>query len=333
MIKLKTIIESTLIPHTAFTNVTNQLEQCFRYAEDALEPIGLVIIGESRTGKSRCLESFMLAHPSIRSTEGINIPVFSVKTPAKPTVKGLVESMLMAIGDPQFDKGTEQVKTHRFRLLMSRCETRMIIIDEFQHFVDKGSSKIAFHVADWLKMLIDESRVCIVVAGLPSCLDVLRGNEQLAGRFMAPVVLPRFNWINENLREEFSAILAAFHEQIAQHFDIPDFSTDEMAFRFHCASGGLIGYLAKILRSAIWMAVDQNRRSISLDDLHIALSMSVDAAFFKSTDLSPFTAGFSIKPTQACLEHFAKIGTRVEETLSARTLNRLKKDDSPKGTA
>jgi len=330
---IKLIIENTLVPHTAFLNASRQLEQCFQYAENALEPIGLPLVGESRTGKSRCLESFMLAHRNSRSAEGNNIPIFSVKAPPKPTVKGLVENMLLAIGDPKFDKGTEQVKTNRLLLLMQRCKTRMFIIDEFQHFVDKGSSKIAFHVADWLKMVLDQSRVSVVVAGLPICLDVLRGNEQLAGRFMAPVFLPRFDWLNDDLREEFQAILTTFHEEIAKHFDTPDFSTDEMAFRFHCASGGLIGYLAKILRTAIWMAVDQDRKSISLDDLNIALVMSVDKEFFKSPDLRPFTKDFSTNPTTVYLEHFAKIGTRVEQAVSGRRLNRSNGGDSQKADA
>jgi len=318
MTTIKTLIENTLVPHTAFQSASTKLEQCFRYAEDALEPICLPIIGESRTGKSRTLENLEDSHPRVRTSEGVQVPVFSVRTPAKPTVKGLAERMLRALGDPKFDKGTEQVKTYRLQQLMSECQTRMVIVDEFQHFVDKGSSKIAYHVADWLKMLVDESRVAIVVSGLPNCIDVLRGNEQLAGRFMAPVVMPRFNWKKIDHRDEFMAILAAFHEQMANHFDLPDLSSDEMAFRFHCATGGLIGYVTKILRKAIWTALDENRRTFTLEDFAIALSESVEVGFHSAELLAPFSRSFSINPTTELLELVSKIGTRAEATFNRR---------------
>lgn len=322
MSTIQTLIENTLVPHTAFEKASTQLEQCFRYAEDALEPICLPILGESRTGKTRCLENFEMNHPRERTAEGIYIPVFSVKTPAKPTVKGLAEHMLRVLGDPKFDKGTEQVKTYRLQQLMKECKTRVVIVDEFQHFVDKGSSKIAYHVADWLKSLVDECRVAIVVSGLPYCTDVLRGNEQLAGRFMAPVAMPRFNWRKFDHREEFAAILAAFHEQMTKHFDLPDLSSDEMAFRFHCASGGLIGYVTKILRTAVWMALDENRRTITLGDLEVALSMSVELGFHSAQSLAPFSRDFAIAPTTDLLERVAKIGTRDEVAISRRAASR-----------
>jgi hypothetical protein len=46
----------------------------------------------------------------------------------------------------------------------------MVMIDEFQHLYDRddrGKRQIMLHVADWLKVLIDETRSTLVVAGLP----------------------------------------------------------------------------------------------------------------------------------------------------------------------
>jgi len=77
------------------------------------------------------------------------------------------------------------------------------MIDEFQHFQDKGSRRIMHHVADWLKILVDDSKVALVVAGLSSCGAVISQNEQLAGRFLSPILMPRFDWKIDNHREEF----------------------------------------------------------------------------------------------------------------------------------
>jgi len=269
------IVESTLIPHQAFEEAIRRIEQCLTYSSNASEAICIALVGESRTGKSRVLEECEARHPVIRDNEGLNVPILRVTTPSKPSVIGLAELMLRAMGDPLFDRGTENSKTSRLQALMQNCGTRMVMIDEFQHFVDKGSHKVMHHVADWLKILVDDSNVALVVAGLPTCLAVLEQNEQLAGRFLSPIFMPRFDWLHDEQREEFKAILGAFHESLSIHFDLPVLDGDEMAFRCYCGTGGLIGYLSKFLRQMVWNALDANKRSISLQELEKAHNESV----------------------------------------------------------
>ena len=250
MNKIRNIIDTTLVPHTAFEEATRRIEQCFKYA-DGVEPVCMALVGESRTGKSRTLEECYINHPRIRTHEGLEVPILSVTTPSKPTVKGLAELMLQLIEDPKFTVGTENTKTIRLRTLMRNAGTKMVMIDEFQHFYDKGSHKVMHHVADWLKILVDDSRVALVVSGLPSCQAVLEQNEQLVGRFLSPIFMPRFDWRNDHYREEFIAILSAFYDSLAEHFDLPMLDQPNMSFRCYCGTGGLIGYLTKFLRQAV----------------------------------------------------------------------------------
>ena len=107
----------------------------------------------------------------------------------------------------------------------------------------EGESVISARLADWLKVLIDETRSTLVVAGLPSCRVVINENEQLARRFMASIQLPRFSWTDPRQRGEFISILEEYHNQIAKDFNLPTLYSEEMAFRFFLATGGLIGYL------------------------------------------------------------------------------------------
>ena len=71
MMNLRTIVESTLVPHTAFEEATQRLEQCFSYADGASEPICIAVVGESRTGKSRALEECLSRHPRVRNQDGL----------------------------------------------------------------------------------------------------------------------------------------------------------------------------------------------------------------------------------------------------------------------
>ena len=248
------------------------------------------------------------ADPIVRLDDGLSVPVFRVSTPSMPTVLGLVEIMLEAMGDPKFDKGTERVKTIRLRKLLRNARTKMVVLDEFQHFYDKGSHKIWHYVADWLKILVDQAKVALLVGGLPSCKTVIDQNEQLTGRFLAPVMMPRFDWLNENSRDEVISILSAFQDELAKHFDLPCLSDEEMSFRCYGATGGLSGYLAKFLRQTVWNAIDAGSPVISLENLAQAHDEAVWAEERTSGMPSPFDRSFSVTATEELLARVRKIG-------------------------
>lgn len=306
----RTLIDRTLIPHSAFQYATERLEQCFNYAADSAEPICVAVIGESRTGKSRALEECLSNHPSTRDADGLIMPILRVRTPAKPTVKGVAEAMLRALEDPRFASDGEIAKTARLITLMKKCGTRLVMIDEFHHFYDKGTHKIMHYAADWLKTVVDESHVALAVAALPSCRVVLNQNEQLRGRFQAPVVMPRFDWTRDEHREEFIGILGAYHQALAEEFDVPALDSDELAFRCYCATGGLMGYLSKLLRQAVWNALDRETRVITLDDLAEAQSASMWGQDPCSDGLSgsPFSKAFRCEPSPEVLAWVGRIG-------------------------
>ena len=318
---LRHIVENTLVPHSAFVEASTRIEQCMRYAIDSPEPICLAIVGESRTGKSRVLEEYWSMHPPYRAEEGLIVPVLSIKTPSKPTVKGMVEYMLQKMGDPRFDSGTENAKTIRLKRLMKNAQTHQLFLDEFQHFYDKGLRSVMHHIADWLKILVDDSKVGLIVSGLPSCMAVLEQNEQLAGRFSAPVVMPRFDWANAQHREEFVGILGAFQNSIGQHFDIPRLDQEEMAFRCYCATGGLIGYLSKFLRQVVWNAVDSKKKVITLNDLRLAHKISIWDREIASKSINPFAKQFSSTYSEELLIGAREIGRPIAPISKSRTRN------------
>lgn len=324
------IVEDTLVPHTAFEEASRRLEQCFQYARGTQEPICFALVGESRTGKSRVLDEACFRHPNVRDAEGLMVPILHVKTPSKPTVKGLAELMLDAMGDPKFDKGTEIAKTRRLVKLMREARTQMVMIDEFQHFVDKGSLKVMHHVADWLKTLVDDCKVALVVVGLPTCNAVLEQNEQLRGRFLSPYVMPRFDWEKEADRIEFVGILESLHLSLRREFDMPDLMGPEMAFRCYCGSGGLVGYVTKFLRQMVWNALDANTKTISLQDMLRAHEEAVWRDHGLQDFPSPFSKQFPVgQARDGLVEKVKSIGLSKEPEPRPRGRNRRGNDDKP----
>jgi hypothetical protein len=174
------------------------------------------------------------------------------------------------------------------------------------------------HVADWLKILVDDSNVALVVAGLPTCQAVLDQNEQLAGRFLSPIFMPRFEWSNDEHRDEFIGILGSFQESIGEHFDLPALDSLDMGFRCYCATGGLMGYLTKFLRQAVWNAIDSQRKTISLADLAHAHTQAVWRREGIAGLRNPFDHAFLSSPNEDLLAMVRQIGVPKEEALSKR---------------
>jgi hypothetical protein len=311
---IKHIVDNTLVPHAGFEKAAAKLKQCYDYADGTAEPFCLFIRGESRTGKSRSLEECYLQHLPTRTPDGLIVPILRIRTPSKPTVPGIVEVMLRAMGEPKFYRGTENHKIERLTKLMTTAKTRMLMVDEFQHFYDKGTRRVWSHVADWLKIMVDERKVALVVAGLPSAMAVFGDNgQQLVGRFMAPITMSRFRWKNSDDQEEFCAILGAFHEALSGHFDIPALDNEEMAFRCYCATGGLIGYLTKLLHVAVCNALDAKRKVITIKHLAQAYEDAIGSEEQSSEVSNPFSRSFTTAPTEDLLTKVACIGTNTEE--------------------
>ena len=304
---IPTTVDQILVPHRDFQRAKSRIETHLLAAQSYQEPTCVAVVGESRTGKSRLLENITKQYPKQRTEEGSNIPVLCIRTPSKPTVKALVEVMLKEIGDPLwFKRGSENEKTERLYTLLKQTKTHTAIIDEFQHFYDKVSHKVQHYLSDWLKIFVDRSGLMLIVAGLPDCMAVINQNQQLRGRFLAPIYMPRFDWTNVDAQGEFIACLESFQLGL-KRYQFPDLTSDEMAFRFYCATGGLIGYLAKILHQVCLNAQVENKFSISLKDLARAYEESVwvDTLLIEN----PFSKSFNIVPNVASLNAASQIGT------------------------
>lgn len=321
-----TAVDQILVPHQAFQRAKQRIEAHLLAAQHYQEPTCIAVVGESRTGKSRLLEHIAKKYPRQRTPQGQVIPVLSIKTPSKPTVKGLVETLLREIGDPLWAKrGSENEKTERLYTLISQTKTHTAVFDEFQHFYDKVSHKVQHYLSDWLKIFVDRSGLMLIVVGLPDCMAVINQNEQLRGRFLAPIRMPRFDWQNCEDRDEFVACLESFQTAL-QRFDFPELASESMAFRCYCATGGLIGYVAKILHQVCLNAQMESQQDIQ-SDFKVVISMAdLSRAYTESVwidvatpMMNPFTVEFDATPMQALLVMAKHIGTASPEVTAART--------------
>lgn len=309
--QLRQLVENMLVCHTAFNHVTSTLNDFFEISGSLRDSVGIFITGESRSGKTRIAVEFEARYPASRDAASQIVPVLRVEVPSKPTVKGVASEMLAAFGDPLPEKGNEQDRTRRLLKYIKACNTRMILIDEIQHFVDKNANyKVIHHLTDWLKRLLNQSKTVIVVTGLPYAEAFLNQNEQLRGRFNCTLHLPRFDWSDKNSRGEFLGLLDGFESLLNERFSTPAIGSDEMGYRFYLASGGLTGYVFNILRQSAWIAIDDGRTNILLEDIDSAYKKVV--SHIDQHTVSPFSREFKLTDA-AALKKAASVGKRTDD--------------------
>ncbi len=242
------------------------------------EPEGLLIQGETGAGKTTIVKLYMQDYPRSYTQENTLVPVLYAKVPVPATCKSLVTMLLTAIGDPAAEKGSQVLQTLRLKRYMEACKVELLILDEFQHFQDRDSLKVLKTVSDWLKVLMDETRVPIVLAGLPYSHTILDapGNEQLQRRFAIRLELEPFGYESSRERQDFRRFLNVIDDKLplAEKSDLADPGT---ALCVYEATNGVVAHVMKLVRRATAIALESNRERITLDILGLAYEQRLAA--------------------------------------------------------
>ncbi|HEV2681400.1 MAG TPA: TniB family NTP-binding protein [Rhodanobacter sp.] len=262
------------IPHPAFELAGCELMHAYRGVGYSDFPRYLQLSGPSRAGKTCLVTDFMKTAPAIQRQEGLHRPIVYAPIPPKGTTMGVIENLLRALGDPHWARGTETNKLSRLLLQLSECGCRMIVLDEFQHLVDKGQNKTLKRTVDFIKALAEPNRWALVASGLSEAQAAIDGDAQLSGRFDAPLEIARFEWTDAVLHKQYRGVLAAFEEALAP-FELPSLEGEELALRFYLATGGLMGLIVKLLQRVIEDAIDEERLTIRMPHLNDAFRRAI----------------------------------------------------------
>lgn len=127
----------------------------------------------------------------------------------------------------------------------------------------------------------------LVLAGPPSCSDLIAQNRRFVRRFEAPIILERFSWDDDDQRLEFMAILKSFEYEVGKRVGVSILDSPETAFHVHSASAGLIGNVARLLRCAVANALAESRSTVCLNDFDTARSQFIEPTTKRSRSRGP----------------------------------------------
>lgn len=262
---------------------------------------GVMITGESRSGKTKLLRIFQERAPQYGwEPESI----FYVSLSGPTNVNGLVIAMLEALGDPMPEAGEPSQRKRRLEKYLLDGKFSMVQIDEAQQTIDHRSDEVVHDIADYFKGLMNPKSstqpqlpVCFVLTGTPSLQRLLHFNSQLNNRFFSPVELQLFGTGTEMDLKDLRILLVALEKQItiAKNSRL---GTSELAVRFRAASDGCMGIIVDLLEHAGKHAIREGRESITVADLAEAYELLMPAG--KLNLGNPFRAALSAV-TQAAL--------------------------------
>lgn len=260
------------------------------------------VFGPPGVGKSRLLRHFLRLHPPVVLAEVTHVPVLLVPIPANCSVKKLAGEMLQRMGSDYWNKGDELDRTFQLKTLMRACQVRTVLLDETNHLVDRGQAATHYFVADWIKVLADETEASFVLAGTSKSSRLLEVNEQLRSRFRSRFDLMPFAMTSREESQEWIRVLRTF-QSLLSPLDLIDLTDAKTATALLFATGGRLRELKQLLVHVVEIAEASPELTLDLS----VFSRAFREAIWKAPPArNPFERDFNCKPLIARGEPFAE---------------------------
>lgn len=249
-----------------------------------------VVSGDTGTGKSTLSKRACVDYPRVETEERSCIPLIYFQLTSKPTFKGILKGILAEYGVPTKLRDTEQSLFAMVKTQVAACNTRVLILDDSQHFVEEGRQVSIYAAADDMKVLIDLG-LLVVFSGTPNLLSIFSINPQLRRRFSTRVhlqVAGRDEGSVMMLRNTVRDLVARSGSGLTvDHLD------DLCWLRFHYATIGNIAYVNTLVAATAAEALRNGRQKITEKDFAAAFQAHI---FYDATPITnPFSKKFEYR--------------------------------------
>lgn len=219
-------------------------------------PKSMLIVGPSGAGKSTIAKEYLKCNPPRHESERTVRPVAYGALSSRTSVKGMLTTMLKAVGDQAPTQGTTDSMLLRLCTLITNCGIEMMILDEIHHVLPEHTAAKTQQAADLIKGLTDETGIPFVLVGLPDAVRLLqaqrRGDvnkDQLRRRFRKGIEVkpPAFG------SSHWQKMLGVYDRLVRERLRVPCIRLDseEMQQRIYLATNGLHGRLSNLLEEAL----------------------------------------------------------------------------------
>ena len=250
---------------------------------------GMLLLGNPGLGKSTILKKYYKANIKIVEDDHLTtINIIKISIPAKPTIKSVIISILEKANHPVLT-GTESQLTLRLNKIIKNQKVELLMFDEFQHLLREQAHISTHNVLNFIKTIMDENKIAIVMAGITSAKKIFSNYDELYQRFSYEIVHLYAYSLNsayniQNLRKYLNAL----HKILADlGIKIIPLNSDEIIQRIFLATDGIPRYIAR-LYYRILLISDLNN-TITIDDFkkaYLNLNANVDNDLFNPFSVS-----------------------------------------------
>lgn len=233
------------------------------YDDAAGRQLGLAILGASGCGKSYILKHFANdLYPPFRTRDrGLPVrPVVYMPLPSEFKLGDLQQLVLAAMGAVSHGWQGSNRDLHIKRLAKD-LHVRLVMFDDIQHFTNQ-SPLLTSKLFDWVKYLLNDLEIAVVVAGIPRAAEALHTDDQISTRF-EPLTMPRWQ-VGEALEQFLMNFERTFPLHEPSNLGAPDMQEEILL-----ASRGVTRLMVGQLMNAAIYAIDQGIERIDASHLTV----------------------------------------------------------------
>nr|WP_238333120.1 TniB family NTP-binding protein [Brevibacillus laterosporus] len=302
-------VKNIVIKHPKFKSLLEIITECHESSIGSSLPENLFLYGYTGTGKSTLLRNeYLSKYPREVLPEVTRVPVVYLRVPVGATVKSVASAILKSLGDPLFDKGTETQLTARIHYFFEMCGVQFVIIDEFQHLIDKDTQKVLKKASDWLKVFAEETSTGVLLCGLPESEKIFMSNEQLDSRFERKETLEPFYYETFEQQKEFRSFLNTFDKQLP--FPEQSYIAEaRIAEKIFYISNGIPRYIKNLLKEATKIALNDSQDKIN--EIHLGQAFEKNIRSTRPFLINPFNEKtFNLEEAFSTEENAGKVAKK-----------------------
>ena len=287
---------ATTVRHETFERGLDALRAT--HAMSGLEGVGMIIEGEPGVGKTTLLNKHVIdtySKPEYRPTDIVTpLPILMVRIPGRPTIPRVIEKFLLVSDHVKVSaRKTETLETRLHKLIIHQG-VEMIVLDEYQHLL--RTEKYTRDTLNFLKVLIDDYKLSIVLSGLPSGLSVLQDHDELRERVsFEHVILKPFDITTNANAADYARYIIGLETKLNKvGVDCCSLSNEDMLQRLLLATQGKARHISRLLMRLLIHCGESNKITMrDFEDIYPTMPLGVHLGSF-----NPFSSGTSIDKVQ-----------------------------------
>ena len=280
-------IDQIFVSHPAFKEALAGLDRIFQLARKVDMPQGMRLMGPSGTGKTSLLKYFRQSLPK-SSLFADGLGAVYMRVPMRVSTPFMIGSLLRQYGYP-FRRITWDTYEQRITVLLDAVRqkgTKLIMIDEAQNLAPqrvgrKPSREEGTSPTDFIRLLMDEASVGVVLAGVGALEDFAEFDAALSNRVVGCYRLAMFNYDKTWIR-----LIKGLVQQ-SQQFDICILLEPDVNRKLYKATEGGLRNLKRLVTEMVLISVDSGAGAVKIEHLSRAYSLVNGPAFDKG---NPFAA-------------------------------------------